>query len=153
MRLRGYRDSDRDLLAGHWLPGELIGLPLTDRPPLAEPTTVSAPVDDRAELCVADGIGFARFAEVDWVHRRARLEIGLRPDAADAAEQLVGLAVEHGLRVLNLHRVHGWVTPATTPRTDILARAGFQREAVLPDGAWHAGRAVDREIWGMVRHD
>ncbi|EWM18213.1 hypothetical protein [Kutzneria sp. 744] len=53
MRLRGYRSGDADLLSGPWLPGELLGLPVADWPPLAPPTTVAPPADPSQELCIA----------------------------------------------------------------------------------------------------
>lgn len=153
MNLRGYRDADRPLLSGHWLPGELLGLPLADRPALAEPVSVAPPTDHRDELCVVAGVGFVRYAELDWVHRRARLEIGITVEQPGALEPLVKSALTHGFRVLNLHRLHGWVTPATRPRTDVLTGVGLRHEATVPAAGWLAGTAVDREVWGAVRDD
>ncbi|WP_353942658.1 GNAT family protein [Streptomyces sp. HUAS MG91] len=149
MRWRGFREADRDLLTGHWLPGELLGLPVADRPPLAEPVTVDPPVDDTTELCVAPGIGFARFSGVDWIHRHARLEIGLR-DASVDPKPLLEAAVRHGFDVLGLHRVHGLVTPAAHTVDAVLESCGFHREAVVPQALWLAGRPVDRHVWSVL---
>ncbi len=149
--LRGYRHSDRGLLRGPWLPGECLGLPLADWPALAEPTTVPAPAGPGDELCVAPGAAFVRYTELDWVHRRARVEIGVQPGHLDAAELLVKSAVAYGFDGLNLRRLYGWVTPAVEPPTGVLAGAGFAREASVPAGIWLAGRPADREIWGVVR--
>lgn len=163
MMLRGYRGTDLPLLTGHWLPGELLGLPVPGRPALAEPASVPAPEgpdgpggpDD--ELCVVPGTGFARYAALDWVHRRARLEIGLQPGAADAAEALLKAALDHAFRVLNLRRVHGWVTPAVPlpgglSRDGLLRGAGLRPEADVPEALWCDGRPVARQIWGATRH-
>ena len=150
MTLRGYRSADASLLTGHWLPGELLGLPIQDWPALAEPTTIRPPADYNEELGVADG-GFARFAELDWAHRRARVEIGVH--SADQAEQLLKTAVHYAFTALALRRLHGWVTPVLGEDTAILESAGFRRETVIPDAAWFDGRPVAREIWGVVRHD
>lgn len=153
MMLRGYRTSDLELLTGPWLPGELLGLPLRDWPALAAPTTVPPPANAGEELCVVSGMGFVRYTEIDWVHRRARMEIGLRPGPAESLVVLIKSAVSHGFLGLNLHRLYGWVTPATNPPANVLAGAGFQREATVPDAIWLDGRPVERELWGAVRHD
>lgn len=153
MMLRGYRTDDLGLLSGTWLSGELLGLPLPNWPVLAEPATAAPPSDETSELFLAPGIGFARFCDIDWVHRRARLETGLRREAAGSAELLVKTALAHGFRTLNLRRVYGWVTPATCPPVHVYDRAGFQREATIPSAIWFDGKPVAREIWATVRHD
>jgi hypothetical protein len=153
MKLRGYRETDQDLLSGPWLAGDLLGLPLADWPALAEPVTVEPPADHGEELVVAPGVGFVRYTELDWVHRRARVEIGVRPDSHAELAPLVRAAVAHGFHGLNLRRLHGWVTPATGTATGALSEAGFVREATVPDGTWLDGRPVDREIWGAMRDD
>jgi hypothetical protein len=153
MMLRGYRAGDLELLSGTWLSGELLGLPLPNWPVLAEPATVGPPSDETSELCVAPGTGFVRYCDVDWVHRRARLEIGVRREAVDSAELLISAAVAYGFRTLSLRRVYGWVTPATHPPPYLCERAGLQREATIPSAVWFDGRPVPREIWAAVRRD
>jgi hypothetical protein len=152
MRLRGYRDADAPLLSGPWLPGELLGLLAAGRPALARPAAVPPPRDSAVELCVVPDGGFARFSELDPVARCARLEIGVRPGAAEWARELLDAALAHGFEVLNLHRLYGWVTPAAGEHAGLLAEAGFEKEAAVPNGAWYAGRPVDRQIWAAVRH-
>ncbi|RBM20481.1 hypothetical protein [Streptomyces sp. PT12] len=152
MRLRGYRDGDRALLTGRWLPGELLGLPLPGWPALAEPTAVPPPSGPGDELCVAPG-AFVRYADIDWVGRSARVETGRAPDAPTTAEALLEAAVAHGFHRLNLRRLYGWVTPAAPTPTTALTDAGFTREASVPEHLWLGGRAVEREIWGALRHD
>lgn len=151
MRLRGYRSSDSELLAGPWLPGELLGLPVSGWPALAEPTRVPAPADPSQELCIAPGLGFVRYTALDWVHRRARVEIGLH--GVDGLDVLLKTVMAHGFLTLNLSRIYGWVTPLLRPPVGLLADVGFRREAVLPESTWLDGRPVDREIWGAVRND
>lgn len=158
MMLRGYRAGDLELLSGTWLSGELLGLPLPNWPVLAEPSTVEPPsgetaTGETAELCVAPGTGFVRYRDIDWVHRRARLEIGVRREAAGSVESLLCSALAHGFRTLSLRRVYGWVTPATDPPTRVYEEAGFQREATIPSALWFDGKPVAREIWAAVRHD
>lgn len=165
MMLRGYRDTDLPLLTGRWLPGELLGLAVPGRPALAEPARVPAPQGPDAdgaaaqddELCVVPGTGFVRLTGLDWVHRRARLEIGLRAGADGSAEPLLKAALDHAFRVLNLRRVFGWVTPAVAlpdglPRDALLRGAGLAPEADIPRALWLDGRPVARQIWGATRH-
>jgi hypothetical protein len=151
-RLSGYRSADSALLTGHRLPGELLAHPLAGRPALAEPHTV-APADGRSDerLYIVRDAAFLRFAEIDWVHRRARLEIGVRSGAADQDARLVALAVVQGFEVLNLHRLYGWVTPVTGQGTEALSGSGFAREAVVPQAIWLDSEPRDRELWGVVR--
>ncbi|HET6704596.1 hypothetical protein [Amycolatopsis sp.] len=151
MKLRGYRGTDRDLLHGPWLAGELLGLPLDDWPALADPTHVPPPAGDDEELCVTDG-AFVRYTGIDWVHRRARVEIGVHSGLSDV-DSILCAAVEHGFTGLNLRRLHGWVTPAIRQHTEALAAAGFRREAVVPAATWFDGAPAAREIWGTIRHD
>jgi hypothetical protein len=153
MMLRGYRSSDSRLLSGPWLDGELAGLPLACWPALAEPSAVPPPSGPDEELCIAPGVGFVRYTELDWVHRRARVETGLQPGHADAAGPLLQAAVAYGLADLNLRKLHGWVTPATGVAAAAPDLAGFRLEASVPDGIWLEGRAVERQIWAVIRSD
>ncbi|WP_062216642.1 hypothetical protein [Streptomyces sp. NBRC 109706] len=155
MRLRGYRDRDLPLLSGHWLPGELLGLPLPDWPALAPPSRMAPPADQDEELCVVSDTAVVRFAEIDWINRRARLEIGWHRQDTEGLDALLATAVDDGLRRLNLRRLDGLVTvtPRATPTAAVLTAAGFRREATVPEHLWLDGHTVDREIWGVTDHD
>jgi RimJ/RimL family protein N-acetyltransferase len=157
MTPRGFRETDRALLSGAWLPGELLGWPVPDWPALADLTTVPPPADHDEELCVLDGVGFLRYADIDWVHRHARLEIGqcTGVSAVDdsTVADLLRTAVDHGFTDLNLHRLYGWHTPAAGTAPDSLVAAGFRHEATVPAALWFDGRPVTRELWGEIRHD
>jgi hypothetical protein len=156
MKLRGFRDTDRPLLTGHWLPGELLALPLADRPALASPLAVPAPGDRSDQrLCVAGDVAVVRYTELDWINRRARLEIAIQDPGLDEpkVKQIVELAVAHGFGGLNLHRLYGLLTPAGGAPTEPLAAAGFRLEGGLPQGIWLFGRPVDRQLWGAVRDE
>ncbi|MFD5000618.1 hypothetical protein [Streptomyces buecherae] len=170
MRLVAYRSSDAPLLTGYRLPDELLGVRPADWSDAAEPHRISEPRERRDErLYVVRDIAYVRYTEIDWASGQARLEIGPRagkgrddPDAREHGEHgehegdllgaLVDAAVTHGRRVLNLRRLHGWVTPAARPPLAPLRAAGFAWEAVVPRGCWHAGAEVEREIWGLVAH-
>jgi hypothetical protein len=144
--LTGFREADRGLLTGMWPPGELLAVALPDPPALARPHTV----EDTEPLYVVRNLAFVRFADLDRVHRRARVEVGLAPGAESHAAEVLVLAVAHGFAGLGLHRLHGWVTRAAGAPTDAVRAAGFVLEATVPRGRWHAGGPVDRETWGCV---
>jgi hypothetical protein len=153
-RIAGYRESHGHLLRGHWVPGELLGAAIAavDRPVLAAPHAVPAAAVNQ-ELCVVPGAGFVRYAELDWIHRRARLEIGLREGAEGRAAAVLAAAVDFGFTNLGLHRLYGWATSVPGLGADAaatLAAAGFSREASIPEALWFAGRPRTREIWGVV---
>ncbi|MBB0246060.1 hypothetical protein FNQ90_18600 [Streptomyces alkaliphilus] len=154
-RLRGYRAGDLPLLTGSWLPGELLGLPVPGRPPLADPATVPPPASDRPgdELYVLPGTAFVRFTEVDWIHRRARLETGFAPGADAHVRALLDAALGHARGTLGLRRVYGWVTPGRPGAEDVLRAVGLAREARIPHALWLDGRPVGRQIWGMCSDD
>ena len=76
MKLRGYRGTDRSLLSGPWLAGELLGLPLEDWPALADPTAVPPPAGHDEELCVTDG-AFVRYTDID---HRIKLQVSAFSD-------------------------------------------------------------------------
>ncbi|MFI5661906.1 hypothetical protein [Streptomyces sp. NPDC051684] len=155
--LYGYRESDRVLLTGNWPPGELLAAPLTGRPALAEPVRVQPPrscSDERLYLTSAGG--FVRFVEVDWVVRRARLEIGLQEEARAVVADVLAEAVAVAADALGLRRLYGWLTPTVPGQAAAVAAAeavGFRREATVPQALWHAGEAVDRDLWGIVHDD
>jgi hypothetical protein len=161
MKLRGYRDGDSALLTGPWLAGELLGVPVSGRPPLADPVTIAPPSGSGErppsgtdeELCIAGGVAVIRYTELDWVHRRARVEIGVAPGHEDAAGALVRAAVDHGLRGLALSRLYGWVTPAAQPDTSVITSAWLRREASIPGSLWLAEELVAREIWAVTSDD
>ncbi|MGQ0838597.1 GNAT family N-acetyltransferase [Actinokineospora sp.] len=148
-RLAGYRAEHRHLLTGPWLPGEGLAMPLAGWPALAPWHTVEAPEPGAARYG-GPGVAVGRVAEVDGVHRRARVEIGVRPGAVEHVPALARLAVSHAFSVLHLHRVTAWVTPALDPPTSALAAAGFTPEVVIPQGIWFDGRPLDRAMWTVV---
>src|ERR1700728_2656242 len=95
--ITGYRDAHRPLLRGHWLPGELLAAPLPGRPAFAEPLEIAASGQSAAErLYVVPGTAFVRYTELDWIHRHARLEIGLSDGAAEAAGPVLARALALG---------------------------------------------------------
>jgi hypothetical protein len=151
--VRGYRTADEALLRGYWLPRELIAEPFAAPPPLAQPITVPAHTGSAERLYIVPGTAYVRYTELDWVARHGRLEVGLATRADWSVGEVLGRAVTVGFQALGLHRVYGALTPTLSEMTEVVAAAGFRREAVVPRGVWHDGFAHDREVWGMLCDD
>ncbi len=154
--LTGYRSADRSLLTGHRLPGELLGCCPAMVPALARPGQIPVPGGRPDEhLLAARGYGYVRYHRIDWISRWAWLELGPVAERDRDPETLTALltaAVEHTGRVLDLHRLCGWVTPDAEPPIALLSSAGFEREARVPQALRLGGRPLDREIWGVLLH-
>jgi len=153
----GYRRLHRPLLDGAWVAGELLCFahnearaPSAIRAAVAEPA--AGPMASTERLLVVPGQAFIRFVELEPVHRRARLEVGVQGTfSATKAAGLLAQAVEIAFDRLNLVRVHGWVRPGHEPTRAVLAAVGFEREVILPDAMRLGGRLVSREIWAALR--
>lgn len=150
MRIRGYRGADAAMLRGHWLAGELLAAHLRDVPALAPEVSVALPAGGAERLYIVADSGWVRFSRVDWIARRARLEIGLAPGADRHAGSVLEQAVEVGTGALALRRLFGVLTPAVGAMPEVLAAAGFVAEAEVPRAIWHDGTVLDRQIWGRV---
>jgi RimJ/RimL family protein N-acetyltransferase len=150
--LGGYRDAHAPLLEGSWIRGELLCFAQNElRSPLAT-RTVEPPDGSRDRLLIAPKVGFVRFADLEPVHRRARLEIGIQGSFhAGTATALLALAREAAYEYLNLERLYGWVRGGHEPTRRVLAAAGFELEATVPQALRAGGRLAAREIWGDLR--
>jgi RimJ/RimL family protein N-acetyltransferase len=148
--LTGYRESHRELLCGNWTPGELLDRPTARRAALAEPTVIDTAARSGERLYVIPGAGFVRYREIDWIHRRARLEIGLRDRDWKLAIAVLRQARSAALESLGLSRLYGWATPAAGVPAALLADSGFELEATVPTAGWFGGRPADRQIWATL---
>lgn len=148
--LTGFRESHRELLRGNWPPGELLARPAGGLAAMAEPAVIDHAVRTGMRLYVVPGAGFIRYREIDWIHRRARVEIGLRDQAWPLALAVLRQARSAGLELLGLSRLYGWATPAAGIPPALLADAGFELEATVPGAIWLAGRPVSRQIWATL---
>jgi len=147
--LTGYRESHRELLRGNWTPGELLAPAADGRAGLAEPAVIDAARSDE-RLYVVPGAGFVRYREIDWIHRRARVEIGLRDQNWRLAPAVLRQARSTGMELLGLSRLYGWAAPAAGVTADLLAEAGFELEATVPGAIWLGGRPASRQVWATL---
>jgi hypothetical protein len=154
LELTGYRQAHAPLLEGAWIAGELLSFS-SNEARSAVAIRSAGPADASTErLLVVPGVAFVRFAELELVHRRARLEIGVQGGFDPAkASALLALACETAFVHLNLHRVYGWVRPGHAPTSAVLALAGFEPEVSVPDALRVDGVLGRRELWGTLRDD
>ncbi|MEJ2853346.1 MULTISPECIES: GNAT family N-acetyltransferase [unclassified Saccharothrix] len=151
--LSGYRPAHAALLKGRWLPGELIAVREDRR--VADFSVAELPepgLCDETRVLVAAGAGVVRYLEIDWVDRRARLEVLLLTDYDEVgARALLERALETAFSVFALNRVYGYVTPGGPDVEPVLRAAGFEREGVVPEAARVGGAPVGRTLWGRLR--
>ncbi len=140
--LRGIRDRDADLLGRCWRGDDLLSDP--DRP--GWPVDLPRP-GRRSVLLAADGIGVVHLADIEYVHRRARLTVAVLDPGRRASmlASAVALAVDR----LRLRRLYGYL-PAGDPAENILYQEGFVAELTIPEHGLLAGRPVPRTVWGWV---
>ena len=58
--------------------------------------------------------------------------------------------LDHGFRVLGLHRIEAMITPGNVASAALLERHGFAREAVLRDYAFWKGRYWDQWLYARL---
>ena len=151
--LVGYRPDHAPLLRGAWVPGELLCFSRNEARPAGRISQVPEPAAAvRARMLVIPGVAFARLTEIEPVHRRARVEVGIQGafDPATAAAVLARI-LETAFGQLNLERILGWVRGSHPATHDVLREAGFERELTLPRGVRAGGELVARELWATAR--
>jgi hypothetical protein len=136
--------------------GELLCFARNEARPPALQSPVASSLDGaqpgaNMRLLIVPDRGFVRMLEIDWIHRRARIEIGIQ-GAFDGrtAEAFLELARECAFDHFNLHRVYGWVRSTHQQTLEVLRVAGFECEAIVPAALRVDGALVDRGIWGSV---
>ncbi|MFB8765405.1 GNAT family N-acetyltransferase [Nocardiopsis alba] len=154
MRPRGHRSRDAHLLQGYWTPDHLVSFPDEARDELLDPETVPLPGSDPSRrLFVVEETAVIRFVEIEPVHRRARVVVGLAPGAEEDAVDVLISAVAVGFGALNLHRLHGRLLSRGTRCRNTAKAAGFRHEGTIPQGMWLGGARHDMEIWGILRDE
>jgi hypothetical protein len=151
-QLVGYRERYALLLTGAWVGGELLCFALNEARSRSFHVQAAGPRQHRHErLLILPDVGFVRFAEIEHVHRRARLEIGIQGEFDTARASLVlRLARECAFEQLNLNRIYGSVRTTCPPTLQTLSEAGFRREATLPAALRVDGELRARELWGAL---
>jgi hypothetical protein len=157
--LLGYRPRFAHLLVGPWPRGQMLAYQHTT----SAAWTASELTPERAEslsgderLLVASGIGFVWLREIERVHRRARLQVGVHgPVDDDRARLLLAAARDVAFHDLGLHRLFGWVWPDGPThrgygvRPELLQEMGFCCEIDLSD----CDALPPLQIWAILARD
>lgn len=97
-------------------------------------------------------VGWVTLYRIDRTHRRA--EIGYLLDTAlwgrGLGRRMVGLALDHAVGTLGLHKIEADVDPRNTASCRMLEAMGFQREGLLRQRWRTGGELQDSAIYGLV---
>jgi hypothetical protein len=145
--LVGCRHRIEELHSGRWFPQEFVSF-RNDR---RVPTFHDEHEANADRVLVSVEYALVGFVDIDWMDRRARLEIRVLEDGPSARlEPLLADALRVGFAKFDLARLDGWVTPVHYDISPFLLRAGFTLEAVIPHAVRVDGQAVNRQIWGRL---
>ena len=98
-------------------------------------------------------IGFVSLTNISPVHRCAELtiRIGAQSDRGKGyGKRAIKLALKHAWQNLNLHRVQLSVLATNLRALRAYEASGFQREGILRDGAYVAGKREDLVVMGTL---
>lgn len=98
--------------------------------------------------------GLAGLSDIDWTHRRARLQVflGAEFQGRGLMTRCGEALLHHALDSLFVHRVE-MHCPESQPKACALAeRLGMRQEGRLKDAFWVRERFTDVLIYGKVRH-
>lgn len=146
--LVGYRQREEEFHRGRWLPGEFVSYRNDHRVPAFHD---DADFSNLARTLVAPGYALVGFVNVDWVDRRAQLEVRVLDDGpSPRLEAVLSNALEIGFDEFDLVRVEAWLTPVHYDMAPVLRRLEFELEAVVPAAVRVDGRPVGRQMWARV---
>lgn len=149
-RLAGYRKRHNPFHIGRWLTGEFVSFERDRRTPVFEEDH-SDPPDENDRFLALGEYALVRLTDLEWVDRRARVEIRVLDDGPSARldgllDEVVGVSAE----AFDLHRLEGLVTPVHYDLSSVLAAAGFRLEATLPYRRRVAGTTVECQVWAWT---
>jgi hypothetical protein len=147
--LVGYRQCVDEFHVGPWLARELVSFRGDRRVPVFH--DVPPPESTTTRRLVSERYALVSFVDIDWIDRRARLEVRvlddeLTPQLDDVLSDAIRIAVDY----FRLLRLEGEVTPVHYNVAPTLRSHGFELEAVVPHGIRVDGKPVARQLWGMV---
>jgi diamine N-acetyltransferase len=89
-----------------------------------------------------DRAGLVELVEIDLIHRRAEFQIIVAPDqqGKGIAAHATRMALDHGFRVLNLHKIYLYVDKENAKAIHIYTKLGFRPEGELVDEFFSHGQ-------------
>jgi len=98
-------------------------------------------------------IGNVSLQAIDWMSRNAEFAIILgerewwgKGIGAEASKMMV----EHGFKVLNLHRIYCFTPTANVPMRKIAERLGFEEEGIQKEALYKDGMFHDVVAYGLI---
>jgi ribosomal-protein-alanine N-acetyltransferase len=113
----------------------------------------------RFVICLEKGnqiVGQASLGEIIWGSlRQAFLGYWAGERFAGRGYMTAGLSlvIEHGLRVMRLHRIEANVQPHNAPSLAVVRKLGMRREGFSPRYMQIQGRWADHERWAITIED
>lgn len=100
-------------------------------------------------------IGSCALYAIDQQHRRALMGYLLAPDywSQGYGQEAVGMMLAHGMCVLRLNRIEAEIDSRNGASIKALERAGFRHEGKLRQRWLVAHRAVDIDLYAILRGD
>lgn len=97
-------------------------------------------------------MGVFSIYRIDFTHKRCELGYWLFPEFWGKGYASEGLKpiLNFAFTTLNLHRIAAEIEPENTDSSKLLARMGFEREAVLRDYEFKNGKYNNLEIWALL---
>ncbi|MEM6462571.1 MAG: GNAT family protein [Pseudomonadota bacterium] len=107
-------------------------------------------------VCDNDPVGHVRLHSLDAADKRARLAIGLFPEAhlgRGIGRKAIGLTLDHAFIEMGLHRVDLRVLSFNRRAIRCYASCGFVHEGTEREAAWIGGAWHDDWIMGILAHE
>lgn len=100
-------------------------------------------------------IGEVRLQNIRWFNRKAEISIVLLPEFREkglGAKALKGL-IDYAFKSMNLHRLEAEIYEYNTAAQKLFERLGFQKEGLLREARFTAGRYYHIIRYGLLRKE
>ncbi len=104
------------------------------------------------ETASGEVLGLASLHRIDWVRRVAGLGYWIRRSAwgKGYAPEAAAVLVEHGFRVLGLHRIEAHVALDNFASQRVAQKLGFEREGIAREFEFVNGRFLDHIQYSVI---
>lgn len=101
-------------------------------------------------------IGTCKIGPIDWINSNASVGCLI----GDASQRLKGygtetwqLLIRYAFKILNLHKIVGWVSAGNIGSIKSMEKAGFKVEARLKEYGYHDGKYEDTCILSILKNE
>lgn len=146
--LQGYRGLSKDIYDWDWIPEEIISLKNSDHPVYYPKYKIKVKQNDR--LLEIPNKAFIYFKDIDFINKHAKLQISVFNSLHLKIDDVLKESINYGFNILHLNRIYGFIQSESHNEIEVLKRAGFQKEGVIPDHLFWNSETKNREIWGLL---